>query len=61
VAEDEFTRLLLFGRNEAMMQRMAPLLEKGGAFVAVGALHLSGKDGLIERARAENYRVTKVW
>lgn len=60
-AEAEFTRLLLVGRNELMMQRAAPLLEKGGAFVAVGALHLSGKDGLIERARAAGYLVTKIW
>jgi uncharacterized protein YbaP (TraB family) len=44
-----------------MMKRAAPLLAKGGAFVAVGALHLSGKDGLIQRARAAGYTVTKVW
>ena len=44
-----------------MMKRAAPLLAKGGAFIAVGALHLPGKGGLIERARAAGYRVTKVW
>jgi uncharacterized protein YbaP (TraB family) len=60
-AEAEFTRLLLVGRNELMMKRSAPLLAKGGAFIAVGALHLPGKGGLIERARAAGYRVTKVW
>jgi uncharacterized protein YbaP (TraB family) len=60
-AETEFTRLLMVGRNELMMKRAAPLLAKGGAFVAVGALHLSGKDGLIQRARAAGYTVTKVW
>jgi uncharacterized protein len=60
-AEAEFTRLLLIGRNGTMMTRASPLLEKGGAFVAVGALHLTGKDGLIERVRAAGYQVTKVW
>jgi uncharacterized protein len=60
-AEAEFTRLLLVGRNELMMKRSAPLFAKGGAFVAVGALHLPGKGGLIERARAAGYRVTKIW
>jgi uncharacterized protein len=60
-AEAEFTRLLLVGRNELMMQRAAPLLAEGAAFIAVGALHLPGKDGLIERARAAGYRVVKVW
>ena len=60
-AEAEFTRLLLAGRNATMLERAAPLLAKGGAFVAVGALHLVGKDGLIARVRAEGYNVTKVW
>ena len=60
-AEDEFTRLLLVGRNATMAERIAPLLKAGGAFIAVGALHLPGKEGLIERLRAEGYTVTKVW
>ena len=60
-AEDEFVRLLLTGRNATMAERAAPLLEKGGAFIAVGALHLPGKDGLIERFRALGYTVAKEW
>ncbi len=60
-AEDEFTRLLLVGRNATMAEHMAPLLKDGGAFIAVGALHLPGKEGLIERLRAQGYTVTKVW
>ena len=60
-AEDEFVRLLLAGRNATMAERAAPLLENGGAFIAVGALHLPGKDGLIERFRALGYTVAKVW
>ncbi len=60
-AEDAFTRLLLVGRNEVMAARAAPLLAAGGAFIAVGALHLSGKNGLIERFRAAGYRLVNVW
>ncbi|HZZ60318.1 MAG TPA: TraB/GumN family protein [Roseiarcus sp.] len=60
-AEDEFTRLLLAGRNATMAERIAPLLRGGGAFIAVGALHLPGRGGLIERLRAQGYMVTKVW
>jgi uncharacterized protein YbaP (TraB family) len=60
-AQDEFMRDLLQGRNATMAQRAAPLLASGGAFIAVGALHLSGKTGLIERFRAQGYAVTKVW
>jgi uncharacterized protein YbaP (TraB family) len=60
-AQDEWLRALLAGRNEAMMERAAPLLANGGAFIAVGALHLPGKGGLVERLRKAGYEVTKVW
>ena len=60
-AQDEFMRDLLQGRNAIMVERAAPLLASGGAFIAVGALHLAGKTGLIERIRADGYTVTKVW
>ncbi|THD47500.1 MAG: TraB/GumN family protein [Bradyrhizobium sp.] len=60
-AEHSFDQMLLVGRNETMASRAAPLLAKGGAFIAVGALHLPGKDGLIARFRAMGYGVDKVW
>ena len=60
-AQDEFMTALLIGRNAIMAERAAPLIEAGGAFVAVGALHLAGKDGLIERLRSAGYAVTRVW
>ena len=60
-AEAAFTRLLLVGRNEIMAARAEPLIAAGGAFIAVGALHLSGKMGLIERFRAMGYRVVDLW
>ena len=60
-AQDEFMRALLQDRNATMAERAAPLLASGGAFIAVGALHLAGKTGLVERFRAQGYTVTKVW
>ena len=60
-AGDEMTKRLLADRNQIMATRAAPLLDKGGAFIAVGALHLSGKGGLVELLRARGYQVTKVW
>ncbi len=60
-ASDELTRRLLADRNDVMAARAAPLLAKGGLFMAVGALHLSGKRGLIELLRERGFRVTKVW
>jgi hypothetical protein len=61
VAEHSSDDLLLAGRNETMAARAAPLLAAGGAFIAVGALHLPGKGGLIARFRAMGYRVENVW
>jgi uncharacterized protein len=60
-AEDAFMRALLQDRNATMAERAAPLLAAGGAFIAVGALHLSGKTGLVERFRADGYTVTREW
>jgi uncharacterized protein len=60
-AQDQFMRVLLVDRNALMAERAAPLLASGGAFIALGALHLSGKVGLIERFRADGYTVTKMW
>ena len=60
-AQDEFMRALLQDRNAIMAKRTAPLLASGGAFIAVGALHLAGKTGLVEQFRAGGYTVTKVW
>jgi uncharacterized protein YbaP (TraB family) len=60
-AQDEFMRVLLLDRNVVMAERAAPLLAPGGAFIAVGALHLVGKNGLVERFRTQGYTATKVW
>src|SRR5690606_10570644 len=46
-------------RNETMVRRAAPFLEAGGAFIAVGAMHLPGEAGLIELLRKAGYRVSR--
>jgi uncharacterized protein YbaP (TraB family) len=60
-AQNAFTDSMLVGRNATMAERAEPLLKEGGAFIAVGALHLPGRNGLIERFRAAGYTVSKVW
>ncbi len=55
-----FTRSLIDDRNLVMRDRSLPLIEKGGAFIAVGALHLPGEAGLVALYRAAGYRVTVV-
>ncbi|MCC7413019.1 MAG: TraB/GumN family protein [Gammaproteobacteria bacterium] len=59
--QQRFLQRLLFGRNAVMLERMLPALAAGGAFVAVGALHLPGSAGLLERLRGRGFRITPVW
>jgi uncharacterized protein YbaP (TraB family) len=47
-------------RNRVMRDRALPLIEKGGAFIAVGVLHLSGDTGLVALLRVTGYKVTPV-
>lgn len=51
-------RIILKQRNEAWMPKLLNMLhqEKRG-FVLVGAMHLLGKDGLLERFKSEGYKV----
>jgi uncharacterized protein YbaP (TraB family) len=47
-------------RNETMFRSALPLVEKGGAFLAVGALHLPGEKGLAQMFRNAGYEVTPI-
>jgi uncharacterized protein len=63
VAPEAFTSLeqsLLATRNLGMRDSAAPHLTEGGAFIAVGALHLPGRHGLVALLREAGYTVTAV-
>jgi uncharacterized protein YbaP (TraB family) len=51
---------MLDDRNRAWIGTLVPHLERGGAFVAVGALHFAGEHGLIELLRERGYVLTRV-
>ena len=55
-----FQARLLDERNRNMAERAEPLLREGGAFVAVGALHLPGEQGLVALLRRRGWTVTRV-
>jgi|AntDeeMetagen681_2_1112603.scaffolds.fasta_scaffold03953_3 uncharacterized protein YbaP (TraB family) len=57
---DAFTERVVDERNERMVERMQPLIERGGAFVAVGALHLPGERGVLRLLEEAGYTVTPV-
>jgi len=52
---------LLIDRSKKMAQRMQVRLREGGAFIAVGALHLPGPEGLLSLLQQMGYAVTRVY
>ena len=56
----DFQELLIANRNRLMAERAAQYLEKGNAFMAVGALHLPGSDGLVALLRDEGFTLEPV-
>jgi uncharacterized protein YbaP (TraB family) len=55
-----FSQAINADRNARMIERLTPSLDRGGAFIAVGAAHLSGEKGLLTRLHARGYTVTPV-
>ncbi|NKM99395.1 TraB/GumN family protein [Rhizobium leguminosarum] len=55
-----FEQRVILDRNKVMAERAAPILDSGNVFMAVGALHLPGKDGVIELLRQQGFTVTAV-
>ena len=52
--------VMLTDRNARWMEVLPKQFKKGSQFVAVGALHLTGDDGLIHLLRAKGYTVEAV-
>lgn len=50
--------VLLDDRNTGMHERALPEMEKGGVFLAVGALHLPGEKGLVRLFQDSGFTVT---
>lgn len=59
-AQDLLTEELLVARNLRLAQRMQRHLAAGGAFIAIGALHLPGTEGVLAHLVAHGYRVRAV-
>jgi uncharacterized protein YbaP (TraB family) len=55
-----FEEQMVSVRNRRMRDAAVPLLREGGTFIAVGALHLPGKLGLVELFRDAGFTVTAI-
>ncbi len=57
---NSYEEALLTKRNFGMRDAALPYLAEGQAFIAVGALHLPGKTGLVSLLRGAGYTVTSI-
>jgi len=57
----DFQQRVIIDRNHRMAERMQPYLQQGKAFVAVGALHLPGEEGLLNLLEQQGYTVRRVY
>jgi uncharacterized protein YbaP (TraB family) len=57
---ERFNTRLIDERNHRMAERMQARLEKGGQFIAVGALHLPGEEGVLNLLSRKGYRLSVV-
>ena len=56
----DFEQRIVIDRNKTMAARARPILDGGNVFMAVGALHLPGDEGMIELLRKDGFSITAV-
>ena len=59
--DDRFMYELIDKRNTRMVERMQNYLQKGNAFIAIGALHLPGAHGVLHLLEQKGYKVSDVY
>ena len=55
-----FNERLITGRNRIMVERLLPLVARGSTFVAVGAGHMAGEEGMLHLLELEGFTVTRL-
>lgn len=57
---NEFENALIVDRNHLMAERLQPLIKESATFIAVGALHLPGDEGILALLRKDGYSVNPI-
>ena len=60
LAED-FEEDFIVARNQRMVERLDDILLEGGSFIAVGALHLPGEEGMLNLLAERGYDITLLY
>jgi uncharacterized protein YbaP (TraB family) len=58
---EKIDKRLLDDRNRRMVERMLPRFDDGGAFIAIGAAHLPGENGVLALLEGRGYGVTRIY
>jgi hypothetical protein len=61
VLREKIDKRLLDDRNRRMVERMLPRFDDGGAFIAIGAAHLPGENGVLALLERRGYSVTRIY
>jgi uncharacterized protein len=56
----EFEQVLLIDRNEKWVLRIEKMIKAKSCFIAVGALHLEGVNGIVALLKTRGYTVNPV-
>lgn len=56
-----FNKALVIDRNHRMAERIDSIAHRKSIFVAVGALHLPGEEGVLNLLRKRGYEIMPVW
>ena len=56
----KFYKALVIDRNERMANRIAEFIKNQSTFIAIGAMHLPDKEGVIERLRKKGFKVEPI-
>lgn len=57
----EFNQRLITDRNYRMVERMLPIIDKGDSFIAIGALHLPGEEGILNLLFQQGYEIQAIY